>query len=281
MTIRLSDVHFTYAAGTPWARPVLKGIDLEVPAGECLGILGGNGSGKTTLVRHMNGLLLPQRGTVQVGEVTLTPETKPSRLLSDETGLVFQFPEKQLFAETVGEDVAFGLEFAGAPPGEIPSRVDDALRQVGLDPGTYRRRSPFSLNWGEKRQAAIAGVLALDTPRLVFDEPGAGLDPAGRRRITGLMRELAGRGKTVIVVSHHLDDIFRIADRLVVLGDGRVVFHGSLEELCRHDDLDRWGLQWPPLIGAVKAVAARHPGLETAVRTPEEAAAVLRPLLPR
>jgi energy-coupling factor transport system ATP-binding protein len=278
VTIRLSDVHFSYAAGTPWERKVLRGVSLKAGPGRCLGILGGNGSGKTTLVRHMNGLLLPQEGTVQVGDITLGQEMKRPPLLAGRVGLVFQFPEKQLFGETVLEDVALGLRFSGSAPEEAEGRAVEALRKVGVDPARYAARSPFSLNWGEKRKVAIAGVLALETPRVIFDEPGAGLDPAGRRHLLGLIRDLVDEGKTVVVVSHHLDDLFQVADDLAVLHDGKVVFRGSLEGLCRRESLRQWGLQWPPLIRTVKIAAGEKEDVKTAVRTPEEAAQVLRTL---
>ncbi len=276
MPIELKGVHSTYAPGTAQARPVLRGVDLEVRRGECLGILGPIGSGKTTLVRHLNGLLLPERGTVRVGERILSPGTSLRRLLSSEVGVVFQFPEKQLFAETVFEDVAAGLRFAECPDHETGRRVAEALARVGLDPREYGARPPFSLTWGEKRKVALAGVLALDTPRLVFDEPGAGLDPAGRESLIGLIDDLVRReGRTVVVVSHHLDDLFRVADRLAVLDAGRIVFAGRLDELCRRDDLSRRGLEWPPLISLMRTLKEGHPGLRTDVRTPEEAAGLL------
>jgi energy-coupling factor transport system ATP-binding protein len=281
MPIELKGVHSTYASGTAQARPVLRGVDLEVRRGECLGILGPIGSGKTTLVRHLNGLLLPERGTVRVGERILSPGTPLRRLLSSEVGVVFQFPEKQLFAETVFEDVAGGLRFAECPVDETGRRVAAALVRVGLDPREYGERPPFSLTWGEKRKVALAGVLALDTPRLVFDEPGAGLDPAGRKSLIGLIDDLVRReGRTVIVVSHHLDDLFRVADRLAILAAGRIIFEGRLEELCRRDDLSRHGLEWPPLISLMRTLKEGHPGLRTDVRTPEEAAAILETFRP-
>jgi energy-coupling factor transport system ATP-binding protein len=276
MPIELKDVHSTYSPGTAGARPVLRGVDLEVRRGECLGIIGPIGSGKTTLVRHLNGLLLPERGTVRIGERTLTPGASLRRLLSREVGIVFQFPEKQLFADTVFEDVAGGLRFAECPDDETGRRVDEALVRVGLDPKEYGKRPPFSLTWGEKRKVALAGVLALDTPRLVFDEPGAGLDPAGRERLVGLIDDLVRREKrTVVVVSHHLDDLFRVADRLAVLDGGRIVFEGEFAELCRRDDLSRRGLEWPPLISLMRTLQEGHPGMRTDVRTPEEAAGLL------
>ena len=276
MPIELKGVHSTYAPGTARARPVLRGVDLEVRRGECLGILGPIGSGKTTLVRHLNGLLLPERGTVRIGARTLTPETTLRRLLSKDVGIVFQFPEKQLFGETVSEDVAGGLRFAGCPEVETGVRVAEALVRVGLDPQEYGERPPFSLTWGEKRQVALAGVLALDTPRLVFDEPGAGLDPAGRERLIALIDDLVHREKrTVVVVSHHLDELFRVADRLAVLDAGRIVFEGELAELCRRDGLSQRGLEWPPLISLMRALRDGRPGMRTDVRTPEEAAEIL------
>jgi len=241
--IEISGLHFSYDPGTPRERPVLRGVDLAVRSGELLGIVGANGSGKTTLIQHLNGLLLPQRGRVTVGGRTLEPGARLARLLHREAGLVFQFPEKQLFAETVDEDVAAGPEFAGVREEAIPGLVRAALERVGLDPDEDGPRAPFALTWGEKRLAAIAGVLVLETPILVLDEPGAGLDPAGRRRLMSLLADLARReGRTVVVVSHHLDDLFRVADRIAVLHEGRIAFSGTPAALLREQDLPLWGL---------------------------------------
>jgi energy-coupling factor transport system ATP-binding protein len=246
----VTDLHFAYDRGTPHERPVLRGVDLAAHPGELLGVIGANGSGKTTLIQHLNGLLPLQRGRVRVGDRTLEPGTKLARLLHREVGVVFQFPEKQLFAETVDEDVAAGPEFAGVPEAAIAGRVRAALERVGLDPAADGPRAPFALTWGEKRLVAVAGVLVLETPCLVLDEPGAGLDPAGRRRVMALLTDLAHReGRTVIVVSHHLDDLFRFADRIAVLHDGRIVSDGSPSRLTGSHDLGRWRLAAPGSAG--------------------------------
>jgi energy-coupling factor transport system ATP-binding protein len=278
--IELKNVHYTWAAGTPWARPVLKGVNLKAPPGECLGLLGSVGSGKTTLVQHLNGLLLPLEGEVRVGDRRLSPGTRLDRLLYREVGVVFQFPEKQLFGETIFEDVAMGLRFAGSAKGDIEAKAAAALERVGLDPERDGRREIVTLSWGEKRMVALAGVLAMNTPRLVLDEPGAGLDPAGRERLLDLIRELVREeGRTVVFVSHHLDDLFRVADRLAVLAGGRIIFSGEPADLCRREDIGEWGLEWPPLVQLMHTVAKCRPDVPTAVRTPEEAAAALLPVI--
>jgi energy-coupling factor transport system ATP-binding protein len=248
-SITIENLHFSYAARTPAERVVLRGVDLEARPGELLGVIGAIGSGKTTLIQHLNGLLPPQRGRIAVGDRVLEPGAKTERLLHREVGIVFQFPEKQLFAETVDEDVAAGPEFAGFPEAEIPGRVRAALERVGLDAVAYGPRAPFALTWGEKRLAALAGVLVLETQNLVLDEPGAGLDPVGRRRVMDLLAALAHReGRTVLVVSHHLDDLYRAADRIAVLHEGRIAFCGTAAQLLDSGALVRWGL------------AARGPG---------------------
>lgn len=275
MPITLDGVSYRYEA--PGRERVLDEVSLSVPRGTCLGILGANGSGKTTLVRHMNGLLRPDGGEVRVGDIVLGPGSERPPRLSQEVGLVFQFPERQLFADTVFDDVAAGPRFAGMREGEVRERVAAALAAVGLAASDVSGLSPFMLTWGEKRKVAIAGTLVMDTPRIIFDEPGAGLDPLEREMLTGLVSRLVrDEGKTVVMVSHHLDEIFRVADSIVVLAEGRVAFTGNVAEFCRSADPERWGLRWPPLTEVMKAAVARGVEVRTDVRTPEEAAAELQ-----
>jgi energy-coupling factor transport system ATP-binding protein len=273
--ITLEHVSFRY--DVPGQESALNGVSLSVPRGTCLGVLGANGSGKTTLVRHMNGLLRPAAGKVGIGGYVLGPGSRRPPELSREVGLVFQFPERQLFADTVFDDVAAGPRFAGMAEGEVRGRVHDALAAVGLDGGEYGDLSPFTLTWGEKRKVAIAGTLVMDPPRIIFDEPGAGLDPLERDMLLELVfRLVREEGRTVVMVSHHLDDIFRVADTVAVLEGGRVAFTGSVAEFCRDAEPERWGLRWPPLAAVMRECAVRGVSVRTDVRTPEEAAAELR-----
>jgi energy-coupling factor transport system ATP-binding protein len=233
MRLELRDVHHVYASGTPFEVEALRGVSLTVEPGEVLGIVGGTGSGKSTLVRHMNLLLVPAGGEVLVDGVDATSLKKSE--LRRRVGLVFQFPEAALFAPTVDEDVAFAPRRLGLDEDEVRERVRGSLGLLGV--GNLAGRSPFALSGGEKRRVAIAGVLAMGPEVLILDEPTAGLDPATRGELLALIRHLRDAGVSVVLVSHDLDEVAEVADRVCALHDGRVraigtpaaVFYGDPE----------------------------------------------------
>jgi energy-coupling factor transport system ATP-binding protein len=231
MRLELRDVHHVYAAGTPFAVEALRGVSLVVEPGEVLGIVGGTGSGKSTLVRHMNLLLAPSRGEVLVDGVDA--KTLKKSELRRRVGLVFQFPEAALFAPTVEEDVAFAPRRLALDEEEVRERVRESLRLLGV--GELAGRSPFALSGGEKRRVAIAGVLAMGPEVLILDEPTAGLDPATREELLALIRHLRDVGVSVVLVSHDLDEVAEIADRVCALHDGRMRAIGTPAEVFYGD----------------------------------------------
>lgn len=228
--LELEDVSFSYA---PKAQPVLRGVSLKVREGELMGLLGHTGSGKSTLVQLMAGLERPSRGRVIDGD-------------EGHVGVVFQYPERQLFARTVREDVAFGPRNLGVTGHELDERVEEAIRGVGLDPELVGDASPFSLSGGQQRRVAFAGVLAMEPSVLIFDEPLAGLDPRSRREFARLLRKLHARGRTIVMTSHSMEDAAELCDHLVVLGAGEKLLDGTPAEVFSHaDELRRVGLGLP------------------------------------
>ncbi len=234
MQIILENVSHVYMPGTPFEVKALQNINLNIEQGEYLARIGHTGSGKSTLVQHLNGLLLPTEGRVLVDGRDIAAEKEGLREIRRRVGLLFQFPEQQLFAETVFADVAFGPQNMGLPADEIERRVHRALLQVGLPPEEFCNRSPFSLSGGQMRRVAMAGVMAMQPEVLILDEPAAGLDPRRKRemfaQIDRLHRE---EGLTVILVSHSMEDVASRAKHLLVLAEGRQVMYGTPEEVFR------------------------------------------------
>ena len=245
MAIVLDNITYTYGVGTPFEKTALHGVSLTVENGEFLGIIGHTGSGKSTFVQHLNGLLHPTTGTVTVNGVDISASTEEAKKMRHKVGMVFQYPEHQLFEETIAEDIAFGPKNLGLSADEVDERVRDAMKFVGLDYDTYAERSPFHLSGGQMRRVAIAGVVAMNPDFLVLDEPSAGLDPFGREEIfEEIIRLHKEKGITVILVSHNMEDISRMASRLVVLDKGRIVLDGEPMDIFNNhrDELQAVGV---------------------------------------
>lgn len=238
MPIEVRHLTHTYSPGSAFQATAIEDVNLTIQDGEFIGVIGHTGSGKSTLVQHLNGLLEPTSGQVLVdGEDMFAPGVDRRRI-RQKVGLVFQYPEYQLFEETVARDIAFGPKNLGLDADEIDRRVRRAMEWVHLDYDKYAGRSPFELSGGQMRRVAIAGVLAMETKVLILDEPTAGLDPRGRDRILGMVKELHARGGvTVIMVSHSMDDIARLATRLIVMNKGRLAADGTPRELFRQVEM--------------------------------------------
>ena len=247
MPIQVEHLTHTYLPGSPFSATAVHDLNLTIEDGEFVGVLGHTGSGKTTFVQHLNGLLKPTEGRVLVDGVDITQKGVKLLDVRKKVGLVFQYPEYQLFEETVAKDVAFGPKNMGLTKTEIEERVNWALAQVELDRDKVGNCSPFELSGGQMRRVAIAGVLAMRPKTLILDEPTAGLDPRGRRAILAMIRRLhAETGMTVIMVSHSMDDIASLATRLLVMSRGELVMSGTPREVFRRrDELKAVGLGVP------------------------------------
>ena len=238
MPITIEHLTHTYMPGSPFASVAIQDVNLTIGDGELIGLLGHTGSGKTTLIQHLNGLVKATEGRIVVDGLDLTQKGVSLLEVRKKVGLVFQYPEYQLFEETVAKDIAFGPKNMGLSAEEIDRRVRYAMQQVGLDYDTIAERSPFELSGGQMRRVAIAGVLAMQPKVLILDEPTAGLDPAGRRSILSMIRDLhAAGGLTVIMVSHSMDDISTLATRLVVMSKGQLVMTGTPREVFMQQEL--------------------------------------------
>ena len=277
MPIQVEHLTHTYMTDSPFAATALEDVSLTIEDGELIGLLGHTGSGKTTLVQHLNGLLKPTSGKVVVDGLDITEKDVSLLEVRRRVGLVFQYPEYQLFEETVARDVAFGPKNLGLSEQEVDERVRYALQEVGLVYDEIAERSPFELSGGQMRRVAIAGVLAMRPGTLILDEPTAGLDPAGRRSILGMIRELhAAGGLTVVMVSHNMDDISSLATRLVVMSRGRMVLTGTPREVFQHRELlSSIGLGIPQAAELTQQLIAEGYPLPADLYTPEEVAEAL------
>ncbi|MCL4394481.1 MAG: energy-coupling factor transporter ATPase [Chloroflexi bacterium] len=263
----------TYLRGTPLESTALRGVDLDAARREIVGIIGHTGSGKSTLIQHFNGLLRPQRGRVRVLDTDLGDAALDMRALRRRVGLAFQFPEAQLFERYVGDDVAFAPWQAGLRGEELRRRVRQAMESVGLAFEEVKDRPVYSLSGGEKRRAALAGVLAMQPEVLALDEPTAGLDPRGHADILERLRKLHREsGMTLVVVSHNMRDIARLCDRIYVIAGGRAVFDGTPRQVfSQADRLGELGLGVPEVTEAMHALRARGFDVRSDVLTVDEA----------
>jgi len=255
----------------------IEGIDLTVAAGELLAVIGHTGSGKSTLVQHLNALLKPTSGTVFVDGKNIWENKKAIRQARFLVGLCFQYPEYQLFEETVERDIAFGPKNMGLDAEEIRRRVLHSLQYVGLTPA-YLEKSPFDLSGGEKRRVAIAGVMAMEPHVLVLDEPTAGLDPGGKEQILEMIRQYRGEtGRTVLIISHNMEEVARMAERVLVLHQGKAAMQGTVEEVfSRGTELAAMGLTVPTVTRIFARLAQTGLPVHTGVYTPEQGVAELR-----
>jgi energy-coupling factor transport system ATP-binding protein len=255
--IQVEALSHVYLRGSPLAAPALAGVDFAVRRGEIAGLIGSTGSGKSTLLQHLNGLLPPQAGRVVVDGQDLSDPATDRRAIRRTVGLVFQQPEDQLFERYVGDDVAFGPRQSKLPQEEIRERVQWAMESVGLGFADFKDRLTMTLSGGERRRAALAGVLALRPQVLVADEPTAGLDPRARAEVLRIFQRLHDAGVTLVIASHHMDDIAALCSRVVALDDGRVFAAGTTRDIFAQPELlQRHGLAAPPLASIASRLRA-------------------------
>ena len=273
-TERLSHI---YSAGTPFEHGALVDVDFTAYRGEYLGIIGHTGSGKSTLIQHLNGLLQPTSGRVLFQGKDIWETKERTRQTRFQVGLVFQYPEYQLFEETIAKDIAFGPQNMGLSATEVEKRVREAMDFVGLDPA-LANHSPFALSGGQKRRVAIAGVIAMRPQVLILDEPTAGLDPAGRDEILAQIQDYHARsGATILIVSHSMEDIARMADRLLVMNRAHVMLCGTPREVFAHaDEIARAGLDIPEITKVIRELNRRGIELDPSIYTVEDAVRAIR-----
>ncbi|MBS5702322.1 MAG: energy-coupling factor transporter ATPase [Butyricicoccus pullicaecorum] len=267
-----------YGAGTPFERTALDHIDLRVEQGEILGIIGHTGSGKSTLIQHFNGLLKPTAGEILLGGQSIwDAKGKCDRTTRFRVGLVFQYPEYQLFEETIAKDIAFGPANMGLGQSEIDERVKEAMAFVGLAP-ELAGQSPFALSGGQKRRVAIAGVIAMRPEVLILDEPTAGLDPAGRDEIFAEIQQYHDQtGATILFVTHSMEDAARMADRMLVMNHAEIMLLGSPREVFSHaEEIIAAGLDIPEITKVILELNRRGIALDPSIFTVEEAVRAIR-----
>lgn len=272
MSIKAVDLNYVYGGGTAFEQHAMFDVNLEIEDGEFVGLIGHTGSGKSTLIQHLNGLIKASAGELYYNGENIYSQGYDMKRLRSKVGLVFQYPEHQLFEVDVLTDVCFGPKNQGLSSEEAEVRAKKALEQVGLDP-CYYKQSPFELSGGQKRRVAIAGVLAMEPEVLILDEPTAGLDPRGRDEILDQIDRLhRERHMTIILVSHSMEDVARYADRLIVMNHGQKVFDGAPKEVFRHyRELETMGLAAPQITYLVHDLKAKGIDIDNDITTVPEA----------
>lgn len=274
MPILLENVNYTYMPGTPYARTALNNIRLTIEKGQFTAIIGRTGSGKSTLIQQMAGLLQPDTGKVVIDNVEINTKTAAAKKALQKVGIVFQFPEQQIFAETVYQDIAFGPRNLKLAENEVEARVKSAMQFTGLDFNELAARSLFQLSGGQMRRVAIAGVIALQPEYLILDEPAAGLDPQGGKEIFSQITKLfKAQNMAVILISHNMDDVARMADRVIVMQDGGVYQDGSPQAIFagQYKEIIAAGIGLPEITELLNALSSRGLAVNNRVFTPEQA----------
>ncbi len=269
--IRCENLQHVYQKGTPFEKAALKDINLHIKKGEMVAIIGHTGSGKSTLIQHFNALELPTGGKVFINGEDVCDKKTNLKLLRSKVGLVFQYPEHQLMEQTVKKDIAFGPKNLGITGDELEERVCLAAKMIGLRE-EYLEKSPFELSGGEKRRVAIAGVLAMEPEAIVLDEPTAGLDPRGRDELFELLKKLNDTGMTVVIVSHSMEDVAKIAKRIIVIDDGKIVLDGDVDYVfSKGGYLKSIGLDIPLITEVMLKLSENGAGVRKNIYTIEEA----------
>ncbi len=273
MIMKIQNLNYIYNPNTPFEKHALNNINLEINQGEFIGLIGHTGSGKSTLVQHLNGLMKPTSGDIIVEGINITEKGANLKQVRQKVGLVFQYPEHQLFEETIYKDIAFGPKNLGLSEEEVNVRVKESMELVGLDFEELKDRSPFELSGGQKRRVAIAGVIAMKPNILVLDEPTAGLDPSGRDEILGEVQKLYEKeGITIILVSHSMEDVAKLVDRILVMHRGKLVIDDTTREVFkRSDELEKMGLGVPQITKFMKEFKYRGNNVRDDILTVDEA----------
>ena len=281
MSIKIENLTYVYMPKTPFEKKALDNVSLEIEDGEFLAVIGHTGSGKSTLIQHLNGLLKPASGKIYVDRTDITDKDTKLVDIRKKVGLVFQYPEYQLFEETIAKDIAYGPTNLGLNEDEILRRVKKSMEMVGLDYDEYKDISPFELSGGQKRRVAIAGVIAMEPNVLILDEPTAGLDPAGRDDILEQIKFLHEKyNMTIIFVSHSMEDVGKLAEKIIVMNDGHIELQGKPKEVFREiDTLERIGLAVPQVTYLMRELKRKGFNVSEDIFTVEKAKSELLNIL--